>query len=59
MYVVVSCPRCGQLKIARAGTKTTQCPRCGSRFSVEKNLYTRRVFERLEDAREFLRSVTV
>lgn len=57
MYVVVICPKCRQLKIAKAGTKTTTCPRCGARFRVEPNLYSRRIFEKLEDAREFMRSI--
>mgnify|MGYP000002777033 CR=1 FL=1 len=35
MYVVIACPNCGRLLLARTGQKTRRCPGCGARLILE------------------------
>ncbi|MBI5001180.1 MAG: hypothetical protein HZB92_06625 [Euryarchaeota archaeon] len=35
MYLVVGCPKCGAVRVAARGVKTTSCPTCGKRFKVD------------------------
>jgi hypothetical protein len=34
MYIVVGCPKCGAVRVAPKGNKTTSCPTCGKRFKL-------------------------
>lgn len=34
MYVVVNCPRCGGLMLAKTVHRTRSCPRCGYRAEL-------------------------
>ncbi|MBM3292188.1 DUF1922 domain-containing protein [Candidatus Bathyarchaeota archaeon] len=34
MYVVVSCPRCGELILANTSNKTRSCTNCGYRLDI-------------------------
>lgn len=34
MYVVVNCPRCGGLMLAKTIQKTRSCPHCGNRAEL-------------------------
>ncbi|WP_084019766.1 DUF1922 domain-containing protein [Vulcanisaeta thermophila] len=36
MYLVVVCPRCGNLSVMREGVKSHQCPYCGYVMRVEE-----------------------
>ncbi|MCS7113589.1 MAG: DUF1922 domain-containing protein [Candidatus Bathyarchaeota archaeon] len=33
-FLIVRCPYCGNLSIARAGSRTRSCSFCGKRFSI-------------------------
>jgi len=35
MYLVVGCPKCGAVRVAAKGIRTSSCPTCGKRFSLE------------------------
>ncbi len=36
MYLVVSCPRCGNYSVVRNTAKTHQCPYCGYVMRIEE-----------------------
>ncbi len=48
MYIVVNCPHCGSLMVARAENRTRSCPRCNHRA----DLRGLRIVARAETARE-------
>lgn len=62
MPVVVSCPRCGYLRIASYGIRRVECFRCGLTFTVDpKKKFSRIVFysPSIEKCREYVESVPV
>ena len=54
-YLVVACPKCRALLLARQGRKTRQCPYCGTKMNLMKTeaLW---VTSDLDEARSILRS---
>jgi len=54
-YLVVACPKCGGLVLARQGRKTRQCPYCGTRMNLMKTEILW-VTSDLEEARSILHS---
>ena len=54
-YLVVACPKCGGLVLARQGRKTRQCPYCGTKMNLMKTEILW-VTSDLEEARSILHS---
>ena len=54
-YLVVVCPKCRGLLLARQGRKTRQCPYCGTKMNLMKTEVVW-VTSDLEEARSILRS---
>gem|GEM_PF-2023365 len=55
VYLVIVCPKCQRLLLARQGTKTRQCPYCGGRIGLSK-AETLWMTSDIEEARSVLRS---
>jgi predicted nucleic acid-binding Zn-ribbon protein len=56
MYIVVNCPRCGELILANTSNRTRGCPKCGHRAELR----TLRVLGRAEtpsDAVELMKQL--
>jgi len=54
-YLVVACPKCRALLLARQGRKTRQCPYCGTKMNLTKTEVLWMTSD-LEEARSMLRS---
>ena len=54
-YLVVACPKCRALLLARQGRKTRQCPYCETKMNLMKTEVLW-VTSDLEEARSILRS---
>jgi DNA-directed RNA polymerase subunit M/transcription elongation factor TFIIS len=48
MYVVVRCPRCGELMLANTANQTRTCPNCNNRADLK----TLRIYGRAETPTE-------
>ncbi|MEM2740024.1 MAG: DUF1922 domain-containing protein [Candidatus Bathyarchaeia archaeon] len=53
-FLIVRCPYCGNLSIARAGSRTRSCSFCGRRFSISSATMLRHIADARE-ASEFVR----
>ncbi len=47
-YLIVRCPKCGNVSAVMIGRKTKQCPYCGTRFEV----YRAQILARARDGKE-------
>jgi uncharacterized Zn finger protein (UPF0148 family) len=54
-YLVVACPKCRALLLARQGRKTRQCPYCGTKMNLMRTEVLWMTSD-LEEARSMLRS---
>ncbi|PLC68915.1 DUF1922 domain-containing protein [Vulcanisaeta sp. EB80] len=48
MYLVVSCPKCGNYSVVRDNVKTHQCPYCGYVMRIEEAI----IIARAKNGRE-------